>query len=166
MAVGRAACRAYDHSVSGYLIELQSDVEAPDIDAHALERIAHHALELEGVPQPAELSIVLAGDDTVRRLNRDYRATDAPTDVLSFAQTEGEAFARPDEASRHLGDVVISIETARRQAHEYALSLQDEVAHLLVHGILHLLGYDHEAPDDERIMRAHEDAVLGEAHHH
>jgi probable rRNA maturation factor len=161
-----AAPRAYDPDVSGYLIELQAEVEALDIDAHALERIAHHALELEGVAQPAELSIVLADDDTVRALNRDYRATDAPTDVLSFAQTEGEDFARPDGASHHLGDVVISIDTARRQAQKYALALQDEVAHLLVHGILHLLGYDHEAPEDERVMRAHEDAVLGGAHHH
>jgi probable rRNA maturation factor len=152
--------------VTGYLIELQSEVDAPDVDAHALERIAHRALELEGVAQPAELSIVLAGDETVRALNREYRATDAPTDVLSFAQTEGEAFARPEDASRHLGDVVISLDTARRQATEYALSLQDEVAHLLVHGILHLLGYDHDASEDERIMRQHEDAVLGEAHHH
>jgi probable rRNA maturation factor len=161
-----AGRRAYDLPVSGYLIELQSDIEAPGVDAHALERIAYHALELEGVGQPAELSIVLTGDATVRALNRDYRNTDAPTDVLSFAQTEGDVFARPDEASRHLGDVVISIDTARRQAQEYALALQDEVAHLLVHGILHLLGYDHEAAEDERIMRQHEDAILGEAHHH
>ena len=108
---------------------------------------------------------MLTGDDTLRALNRDYRATDAPTDVLSFAQSEGDAFARPDDAPRHLGDVVISIDTARRQADEHAIALHDEVGHLLVHGILHLLGYDHERAEDERVMRAREDAILGAPHH-
>ena len=62
--------------------------------------------------------------------------------------------------------MIISVDTARRQAAEYALSLQDEVAHLLVHGILHLLGYDHEDPEDAAQMRQREDAILGSAHHH
>jgi probable rRNA maturation factor len=153
--------------MSAYLIELQADVDATDVDAHALERLAHRALEAEDVSKPAELSIVLADDATVHALNREYRNTDAPTDVLSFGQEEeGDAFVRPDDASRHLGDVIISIDTARRQAEESGISMQDEVSHLLVHGILHLLGYDHELPDDEQIMRAREDAILGGAHHH
>jgi probable rRNA maturation factor len=86
---------------------------------------------------------------------------------LSFSQAEGEAFAVPDGETPHLGDVIISLDTARRQAADVGLALQDEMAHLLVHGILHLLGYDHESPDDEVAMRAHEDAILGaQAHHH
>ena len=149
-----------------YVIELQTDVEADDVDPPALELLAARALEAESVPHPAELSIVLTDDATVQRLNRTYRGADTPTDVLSFAQSEGDEFAAPEGEAPHLGDVIISLDTARRQAAEYGLAPQDEVSHLLVHGILHLLGYDHEQPEDARIMRAHEDAILGEAHHH
>jgi probable rRNA maturation factor len=150
-----------------YLIELQHEVEIAGLDAHALERMAAHALAVEEVARPAELSIVITGDMAIRELNRTYRDTDAATDVLSFSQAEGEAFAVPDGETPHLGDVIISLETAQRQADEHRLALQDEVAHLLVHGILHLLGYDHEDAEDEVVMRAHEDAILGaHAHHH
>lgn len=149
-----------------YIIELESETDATGIDSHALERLALHALETQSVPRPAELSILLADDATVRELNQRYRDTDAATDVLSFAQSEGEAFARPDGAAPHLGDIVISVDTAREQAAEYKLALHDEVAHLLVHGILHLLGYDHEQPDDAAAMRLQEDEILGGAQHH
>ncbi|MHB8375531.1 MAG: rRNA maturation RNase YbeY [Dehalococcoidia bacterium] len=149
-----------------YIIELQAEADASGVDEIALERLAAHALEAEDVARPAELSILLADDGVVRELNRAYRGTDAATDVLSFAQRAGEEFARPDGAAPHLGDVVISLDTARRQAVEYRQALHDEVAHLLVHGILHLLGYEHERVEDERAMRAREDAILGGAHHH
>jgi probable rRNA maturation factor len=129
--------------------------------------VAAHTLALEHVHRPAELSVVLTDDATIQQLNKAYRATDGPTDVLSFSQAEGEAFAVPDGETPHLGDVIISVDTARSQAGEFGLPLQDEIAHLLVHGILHLLGYDHEDADDESVMRAHEDAILGaDAHHH
>ena len=149
-----------------YIIELQAEADATGIDEIALERLAAHALEAEHVGRPAELSILLADDAVVRELNRAYRGADAATDVLSFAQREGDDFARPDGAVPHLGDVVISLDTARRQAAAYGQPPQDEVAHLIVHGILHLLGYDHERPDDELAMRAREDAILGASHHH
>lgn len=148
--------------MTSYLVELRADVDSNDIDARALERLAARALETERAEQPGELSIVLAGDEAVRELNRAYRSVDAATDVLSFGQADGEAFARPPGAPRHLGDVVISVDTARRQALEYGLPLQDEVAHLLVHGILHLLGHDHESSDEAAaIMRAREAEILG-----
>jgi probable rRNA maturation factor len=149
-----------------YMIELDHETDITGIDEIALERLAAHALDVEGVAKPSELSILLADDATVHELNRAYRQTDEPTDVLSFSQTEGDAFAQPEGTAPHLGDIVISIDTARRQATEYVISLQDEVAHLLVHGVLHLLGYDHEEPDEAELMRRHEDAVLGGAHHH
>jgi probable rRNA maturation factor len=150
-----------------YLVELQHEVDIGGLDAHALERVAAHALSLEHVGRPVELSVVITDDPAIRALNRDYRETDTPTDVLSFSQAEGEAFAVPDGETPHLGDVIISLETARRQADAVGLALQDEMAHLLVHGILHLLGYDHESGDEEVVMRAHEDAILGaHAHHH
>ncbi len=149
-----------------YGVEVQTDVETDGVDTSALEQLAALALETEAVPRPSVLSIVLTDDAAVRELNRSYRGVDAPTDVLSFAQFEGGEFALPEGDAPHLGDVVISLDTARRQAAEYGLALQDEVSHLLVHGVLHLLGYDHEQTEDAQIMRAHEDAILGEAHHH
>ncbi len=147
-----------------YLVELRGDMGG--VDRRSLRALAVRALSVESVSPASELSIVVADDATLRELNRTYRQTDSPTDVLSFAQDEGEALARPDVARRHLGDVVISLETAQRQAADYGVAVQDEVAHLLVHGVLHLLGYDHEAPGDAQVMRAHEDAILGSAHHH
>ena len=85
--------------------------------------------------------------------------------MLSFAQSDGDEFAQPAGEAPHLGDVVISLDTARRQAIEADEPLQDEVSHLLVHGVLHLLGYDHEEPDDEATMRRHEEAILGVQFH-
>lgn len=150
-----------------YLIELQHDAPIEGLETLALERMAAHALAVEGVAKPSELSIVLADDIEVRELNRVYRGVDAPTDVLSFSQVEGEQFATPEGTAPHLGDIIISLDTARRQASDFGIALQDEVAHLLVHGVLHLLGYDHEDAADATVMRAHEDAILGEhAHHH
>ena len=154
------------YSMEMYVIEVQHDVDIAGIDVHALERMATRALENEAVQAPAELSVLLADDSTVRELNRTYRATDATTDVLSFAQSEGEAFAQPEGIATHLGDIIVSVDTARRQADAYGQTLQDEVTHLLVHGVLHLLGYDHEVAEDADVMRAHEDAILGAAHHH
>lgn len=149
-----------------YMIELEHETDIAGIDEHALERLAAHALDVEHVAKPAELSVLLADDPTVHELNKTYRGTDEATDVLSFSQTEGEPFAQPEGAMPHLGDVIISIDTARRQAAEYTVSLQDEVSHLLVHGVLHLLGYDHEDAAEADVMRRHEEAILGGASHH
>jgi len=149
-----------------YTIDLRSEMDYTGIDPRALRRLAARALGAEAVAEPAELSVLLTGDAAIRELNRTYRASDASTDVLSFAQSDGDAFAQPEDAAPHLGDVVISIDTARRQAEKHSLTPQDEVGHLLVHGILHLLGHDHERAAEARRMRAREDAILGTAHHH
>lgn len=99
----------------------------------------------------AELSILLVSDPEMRALNRRWRGRDRPTDVLAFAQREGAGGA-PDGL---LGDVVISVETARRQAKARGASLAGEGERLLVHGLLHLLGYDHErsAAEARRMQR-------------
>ena len=89
----------------------------------------------------AELSILVTDDAEIRALNSQFRATDRPTDVLSFSQLEGEG---PVSGPELLGDVVISWETAKWQAFERGETLLDEMKRLLVHGVLHLLGYDHE----------------------
>lgn len=106
----------------------------------------------------AELSIVLCNDATIHPLNRDYRGKDKPTDVLSFAQREGEFAFFEDNL---LGDVIISMETTRRQADERGHSVETELRVLLVHGILHLLGYDHIEDDEAEIMEAKEREILG-----
>ena len=105
----------------------------------------------------AELSIVLCDDATIHPLNRDYRGKDKPTDVLSFAQREGEFAFLEDNL---LGDVIISMETTRRQADERGHSVETELRVLLVHGILHLLGYDHIEDDEAEIMEAKEREIL------
>ena len=106
-----------------------------------------------GIPD-AELSILFTGDRSMRALNRRYRGIDHATDVLSFSQREGQfSDLRPDI----LGDIVISVPTAVRQARERNHSLGREIERLLVHGLLHLLGYDHErGPTEARRMRRKE----------
>ena len=103
-------------------------------------------------PGPLEISILLAGDQEVRGLNRDYRKIDAPTNVLAFASGPAPAGT---EAVRLLGDVVLAFGTVRREAEERGLEMADHLTHLVIHGVLHLLGYDHEAaPDAEAMERA------------
>jgi probable rRNA maturation factor len=127
-------------------------VSARGVDRRTLARKAKAALEALGLGD-SELSVSLVRDDEIRELNRRYRDEDHATDVLAFALREGE-FGCVGEA---LGDVVISLDTARRQAREHRGTLPDEVERLLVHGILHLAGYDHEiSPREERRMQRKE----------
>ena len=116
---------------------------------------------LEGIQRPdAELSVLLCDDATIHALNRDYRAKDRPTDVLAFAMAEGEGGdLHPDL----LGDVVISLDTARRQAGEGGRTIVHEVTFLLAHGLLHLLGYDHRDEDERRVMMALTDGLVAAA---
>ena len=94
-----------------------------------------------------ELSVLLADDNKIRTLNKQYRGQDRATDVLSFSQNEEEEENKPN--SHLLGDVVISTVTAKRQAAEHGLTLEEEIVLLLIHGILHLLGFDHERSNEE-----------------
>jgi probable rRNA maturation factor len=98
--------------------------------------------------QEAILTVTFIRDRAMRRLNRDYRGIDKPTDVLSFAYHEDGEAAACDETS-HIGDVVISVETAERYARELGLSFDREIEHLVIHGALHLAGYDHETDSGE-----------------
>jgi probable rRNA maturation factor len=104
----------------------------------------------------SELSIALVGDADIRELNASWRQRDRATDVLSFSLLEGEG---QRHRGRLLGDVVISVETAATQARRRHRGLDDEIARLLVHGVLHLLGHDHEDDADARAMRAEERRV-------
>jgi len=96
-----------------------------------------------------ELSILLTGDDRIRTLNHQYRGINKPTDVLAFSQREGA----PGGAGFLLGDVVVSVPTARRQASARARDVLSEVTWLVAHGLLHLVGWDHDTPSRDRRMR-------------
>lgn len=111
-------------------------------------RVAELALDVVGERQ-SELSIELAGDRRMRRLNRQYRKKDRTTDVLAFPMREALAPHAARFATNMLGDVVISVPQARRQAIEVGKRLDDELVSLLVHGVLHLCGYDHERGEKE-----------------
>ena len=109
--------------------------------------------------QTQEISITFANDQFVRRLNKQYRGIDQPTDVLAFSMREGDwAEIQP----QILGDVVISVDTASRQAQEMGHDLDKELTILLVHGILHLAGYDHMQEEDARKMKGMERMILKE----
>lgn len=123
-------------------------------DGRSVKRAVARALELESV-RGREVSLLLTDDREVHALNRDFRGLDEPTDVLAFALDEAEG-PRLDPS---LGDVVISVERAARQAASRRVELDAELELLAVHGTLHLLGYDHAEPEEARRMRARTRAV-------
>lgn len=137
------------------------------------------ALAALGQPPDAELDIAITGDAEVQELNRTYRGLDAPTDVLSFPYTDaatpaefygdagdaptaddGDPFVLPPEAGTVLGELVLSYPYAERQATAAGHPVAEELALLTVHGVLHLLGYDHLEPGDQAAMWAQTNAIL------
>jgi len=119
--------------------------------------------DMEKLPANAELSIVFVDNNFIQELNLNYRGENKPTDVLSFAMnemTDGEPeFDFPDDVNM-LGDIVISLEQAKAQSEEYGHSLEREVGYLAVHGMLHLLGYDHETSEEKQKMRRREEQIM------
>jgi probable rRNA maturation factor len=150
-------------------VDVQIDKRfAGQADAALIERAVAAVLTGEGVGGPVEVSVLVTDDAALHELNRDYRGVDAPTDVLSFAAEEeslGEtaqpAFVLPPDAPRYLGDIAISFERVAAQAAEYGHSAERELAYLAAHGVLHLLGYDHErGAGDAAAMRAREEEAM------
>ncbi len=126
--------------------------QLPSFDSRLLRSNAVRALRELG-EAASELSIAIVADDEIAALNAEHRGKPSATDVLSFSLLEGEHCER---RGKLLGDVVIGIETAARQARAARRGLDEELARLLIHGILHLLGWDHEEPGEARRMRAEE----------
>ena len=138
-------------------IEIGCAVSLPDgLDLDALEALARGVLSDRGAD--GSVTLVLADDATLRRLNREFRGTDAPTDVLSFDLQDP---VHPSDDA--LGEVYISIDRAGMQADADGRPLQDEVAHLAIHGILHLLGFEDETDADGNRMRNQERRYLAQA---
>lgn len=128
------------------------DPRGSRVDASKLRSRARDVLRAVGHAR-SELSLSLVGDEEMADINRRYRGIDGPTDVLSFSLVEGEA---AEHRGKLLGDVVIGVETARRQARHAHRGLDHEMTRLVIHGVLHLLGHDHEEPAEARVMRAEE----------
>jgi probable rRNA maturation factor len=144
---------------------IEEDLEVgPDIDW--LQRIVEKTLVAENMPGNVEISLVIVGQQRMRELNREYRGQDRPTDVLSFAmnekaaEEEPTAFIGPPDGLIHLGEVIISYPQAIIQAREQGHSIKKEMAVLIVHGVLHILGYDHEKPEMEPEMAGREREIL------
>ena len=134
------------------------------VDAGWLEEVVRQVLAAESAGDGVELGLVVTGQEKVRALNRDYRGRDEPTDVLAFSareEAQGQSpFVQPPDGVLHLGEVIISLPQAAAQAGERGHSLEKELAVLVIHGVLHLLGYDHEEAADEQRMQAREAEIL------
>lgn len=128
------------------------DVAGSRVDVGRLKQCARTVLKALALSR-SELSLALIDDAEMRELNAGYRGLDRPTDVLSFSLVAGKG---AEHRRGLLGDVVISVETAASQARARHRALDDEMARLLIHGVLHLIGHDHEEDDEARRMRAEE----------
>jgi probable rRNA maturation factor len=136
------------------------------LDAGWLEGIAAAVLAAQGIGEEAETGLVITGQEKIQELNRTYRGQDRPTDVLAFAllpesDTEKDLpFTAPPDGVKHLGEVIISYPQAIRQAEERQHPVEREIAILTIHGVLHLLGYDHIKSDEAAVMSAKEAEIL------
>ena len=131
-----------------------------------LQNIVEQILIAQEVSPDVELGLVIARQERVRELNQSYRGKDEPTDVLAFSTREEikadfPPFVMPPDGISHLGEVIISYPQAVRQAEEHQHSIKDEIIILIIHGVLHLLGYEHDKPEMERLMRAREAEIFG-----
>ncbi len=136
------------------------------IDKRWLRRLVKQSITAHDIGTEVELSLLITDDATVHELNKKYRGKDKPTDVLSFAleaDKRGDAsagFVMPPGEMVHLGEVIVSYPRAVEQAAERKHPVENELALLVIHGVLHLLGYDHDKPAREREMRSLEQRVL------
>jgi len=118
------------------------------------------ALQHLKVDEKTEISVLFTDDKFIRSLNNKYRGIDKSTDVLSFSLGEGSVKTPETETEKLLGDIIISVETAQSQANKLNHSIEKELTVLLIHGLLHLTGYDHEEDQDYKIMREKESEIL------
>ncbi|WP_026558707.1 rRNA maturation RNase YbeY [Bacillus sp. J37] len=128
-----------------------------------VEELLQFAADVEDVSEGAELSVTFVTNERIQEVNREYRDKDQPTDVISFAleeMSEGELEIVGVDQPRVLGDIIISIPRAREQAEDYGHSFMRELGFLSVHGLLHLLGYDHMTDSEEKVMFTKQKEIL------
>ncbi|MCE5321880.1 rRNA maturation RNase YbeY [bacterium] len=140
-------------------ILIQNSQKIP-VKVSRMRSIAQKLLKAEGCPYNTEVSVLLTDDKQIAGLNKQYRDVEGPTDVLSFSQIEGDDDFTQEVDDGVLGDVVISVERALAQSQAQGNTLDEEIDMLLVHGILHLLGYDHAKPEEEKAMFARQNEIL------
>ncbi|HOW82597.1 MAG TPA: rRNA maturation RNase YbeY [Spirochaetota bacterium] len=129
--------------------------------ARSISRLAAAAADKTGI-ENALITVIITDDGFIREMNREYRKKDSPTDVISFANRDCE-FPDIESEPEDLGDIFISIETAERQAAEYGVSLKDEIKRLVIHGVLHLAGYDHEKSEKHAAVMARKEREIYES---
>ncbi|MGE7836945.1 rRNA maturation RNase YbeY [Viridibacillus arvi] len=142
---------------------LDETSKVKDSDIELVEKLLQHAATVENIEDGTELSVTFVTNEAIHEINRQYRQKDAPTDVISFAleeMGEGEVEIIAEGMPRILGDIIISIDRTKEQADEYGHSFERELGFLAVHGFLHLLGYDHMVPEDEKVMFGKQDKIL------
>jgi probable rRNA maturation factor len=140
------------------LVRVSSNRDAEPLALDAFESLAVFVLRMEDAPDAVELSVALVDPAEIARLNAAYRGAKGPTDVLSFGCDDPEPVDSDEPIA--IGDVVIAPEIAQAQAVDLGTTVESELDLLLVHGVLHLLGYDHDSDDDAAVMQARERAVL------
>ena len=140
-----------DEQTEGSLPALVAQIQPDWIETALL-------MTLQSEGQAGEVSVLLTGESKIQTLNRDYRNVDSVTDVLTFPSAEGDALSAPPDG--YLGDIAICLPRAVEQAETYGHSIKREIMFLTVHGGLHLLGYDHMRPEDEKIMLAKQEKIL------
>jgi probable rRNA maturation factor len=140
------------------LVQVSSNREPEPLSLPAFEALAIFVLRMEEAADAVELSVALVDTDEIARLNEQYRGIEGPTDVLSFGCDDPEPVDSDEPIT--IGDVVIAPDVALLQAAELGTTVESELDLLLVHGVLHLLGYDHEADDQAAVMHSREQAVL------
>lgn len=145
-------------------IQISYDYREDDLRALPLEELTRFALASEDCPFNTEVSITFVDDEEMAQLNGQYRGKEGPTDVLSFEcdGLDDDFFAEAPDQERvyELGDVIIAPDVAERQTHEFGTTFEGEISLLLVHGLLHLCGYDHIEDDEAEVMEAREAEIL------
>ena len=138
------------------------------LEVNWLQSVAEQVLAAQGTGSDAELGLVIASQERVQQLNRSYLGKDEPTDVLAFSMlpaketpgADSPPFVTPPDGVLHLGEVIISYHQAVTQAKAHNHSIKREIAILIIHGVLHLLGYEHDRPEREQLMSAREKEIL------
>ena len=147
-----------------YYANEQKIVKIPLSLRNLINRVVKSTLENENFKKDAEVSVSFVNNETIHKLNLEYRGKDKPTDVLSFPMTDSDEEEDDIDLSTGavmLGDIIISAEKAMEQANEYGHGIEREICFLAVHSTLHLLGYDHEtSEDDEKYMNQTQEAIL------
>lgn len=129
------------------------------VDIKDIENLLEKSVKYLNI-EDAIFNVIIVDDEKIHQINKEYRNIDKTTDVISFALEDNMDVVLPD--LRVLGDIYVSIDTARRQAYEYYNTEQEEIRFLVIHGLLHLLGYDHMTDEDKKEMRTLEEEILNE----